>query len=66
MNWRAALKGIASISIYQPPFRGKFFRDDREALRHDWEMVGQDMRQVIEKHERERRTTPSRQRRGER
>lgn len=66
MNWRAFFRGMASISIYQPPIRGRFCRDDREALRHDWEMVGQDMRQAIEKHEQEWRATLRRQREKER
>lgn len=59
MNWRAFLKGVASINLfgelnYRNPYAGKDpLEADREAIRSDWEAVGEDLRQVMEQFERE-------------
>lgn len=56
--WRNFLDGAASIfSIFPsepakgiPSFQEMFPKSDEEALRSDWEKIGQDMQKAIESH----------------
>lgn len=63
MSWIAFFKGMGSIldifGTSHDPITKKYshpgtFEDDAEALRQDWEMIGQDMYQVIDQHKKEK------------
>ncbi len=58
--WRYFWEGVGSISLFPPRLRKRPLSDeearraDYEALKGDWEKVGEDLRRAIQRYEKER------------